>query len=66
VAKSKRKCLICANVITEANERIECPFGTGCKYCEICHRWMETSAFNEGLRMHAEWVKQRNSVGSSA
>ncbi len=62
----KRNCHICWVLITEENERIDCPFGGRCTVCDICHRLVESAARNEGLRMHAEWVRQRNSAGLSA
>lgn len=62
-----RACRYCFDPITEANEVMNCPFGTGCKLCDICHRQIERDAGAEAVRLQREWewARRKSNAGSS-
>ena len=61
----KRNCAWCRVPITESTERLNCPFGTECKACDICHGYMEMMTGMLSRRID-EWFRAKSSGGSSA
>jgi hypothetical protein len=62
-----RSCMYCYWPINEANEVMNCPFGTGCKLCDVCHRQVEREAGAEAVRLQREfeWARRKSNAGLS-